>query len=62
MADKPRLLPVEPEDLLFALAFGLQFRSRNSKPQVAGLAAQITASHLMEYLDRSGFVVMRKAT
>ncbi len=62
MADEPSLMPVTSEDLLFALAFGLQFRSRNAKPQVAGMAAQITASHLIEYLDRAGFVVMRKPT
>jgi hypothetical protein len=60
MPDEP-LQPASREDVLTALAYGLRFDDRG-KPYRAGSdpMATITAEVLMRYLERAGFVVMRR--
>jgi hypothetical protein len=61
MPDAPdRLTPAAPEDLADALAFALRFDSRRRKHGAAEMMARIVAKRLVEHLERSGFVVMKK--
>jgi hypothetical protein len=60
MSDEP-LQPATREDILGALSYALRFNERGkpyraaSEPMVA-----ITAEVLVRYLERAGFVVMRR--
>jgi hypothetical protein len=61
MSDNPdRLTPAAPEDLADALAFALRFDGRKRKHDAAEMMARIVAKRLVEHLERSGFVVMKK--
>lgn len=61
MTDAPeRLTPATPEDLADALAFALRFDGRKRKHDAAEMMARIVAKRLVEHLERSGFVVMKK--
>jgi hypothetical protein len=61
MTDAPdRLTPAAPEDLAEALAFALRFDGRRRKHDAAEMMARIVAKRLVEHLERSGFVVMKK--
>jgi hypothetical protein len=55
-----RLTPATPEDLADALAFALRFDGRRRKHDAAEMMARIVAKRLVEHLERSGFVVMKK--
>ncbi len=55
-----RLTPAAPEDLADALAFALRFDGRKRKHDAAEMMAGIVAKRLVEHLERSGFVVMKK--
>ena len=54
------LSPVSPNDLADALAFALRFSGRKCVHNGDEFMAQIVAKRLVEHLERSGFVVMRK--
>ena len=61
MTDAPeRLTPATPDDLADALAFALRFDGRKRKHDAAEIMARIVAKRLVERLERSGFVVMKK--
>ncbi|MGD1038205.1 MAG: hypothetical protein ABR878_13720 [Roseiarcus sp.] len=61
MTDAPdRLRPAAPDDLADALAFALRFDGRRRKHDAAEIMARIVAKRLVEHLERSGFVVMKK--
>ncbi len=61
MTDAPdRLRPATPEDLADALAFALRFDGRKRKHDAAEMMAAIVAKRLVEHLERSGFVVMKR--
>jgi hypothetical protein len=61
MTDAPdRLTPAAPDDLADALAFALRFDGTKRKHDSAEIMAQIVAKRLVEHLERSGFVVMKK--
>jgi hypothetical protein len=61
MTDAPdRLTPAAPEDLADALAFALRFDGRRRKHDAAEMMARIVAKRLVEHLERSGFVVMKR--
>jgi hypothetical protein len=49
-----------PEDIAEALAFALRFQGRKRVHNADELMARIVAGRLVEYLDRAGFVVLRK--
>ncbi len=56
----PRITPAAPDDLADALAFALRFDGRRRKDDAAEIMARIVAKRLVEHLERSGFVVMKK--
>jgi hypothetical protein len=60
MPEEPRLTPATAEDLEQALAFALRFDGRKRTHTGDELMARITAERLVKYLDRAGFVVMRR--
>jgi hypothetical protein len=43
-----------------SLSFGVQYDGRRRIHTSDGLMARITADRLVEYLERSGFVVMKR--
>jgi len=55
-----RLTPASPADLADALAFALRFEVRKRVHNADEIMAEIVAKRLVEHLERSGFVVMKK--
>ena len=60
MADDPPLRPATADEVEQALAFALQFNGRKRVHHGDDFMARITAERLVQYLERSGFVVMKK--
>jgi hypothetical protein len=58
--DADRLTPATSEDLANALAFALLYRGRKRFHGAGEIMAEIVAERLVEHLERSGFVVMKK--
>ncbi len=55
------LLPVDPADLVQTLSFGLRFDTRGKGHRMGGdIMAVSLAQLLVQHLERSGYVVMRK--
>jgi hypothetical protein len=57
-ADK--FTPADPSDLARALAFALRFEGRKRVHNADELMSSIVAKRLVEHLERSGFVVMKR--
>jgi hypothetical protein len=55
-----RLTPASSDDLAQALAFALRFNGRKRAHGAGEIMAQIVAERLVEHLERSGFVVMKR--
>ncbi len=51
----------DPTDLAEALTFALRYDKRRRVHTADEMMARITADRLIEHLERSGFVVMKKA-
>jgi hypothetical protein len=60
MPDADRLTPATSEDLADALAFALRYSGRKRTHGAGEMMAAIVAKRLVEHLERSGFVVMKK--
>jgi len=61
MIDLPATLTAAaPDDLANALAFALRFDGRKRKHDAAEMMAAIVAKRLVDHLERSGFVVMKR--
>ena len=60
MPDADKLAPADPSDLAAALAFALRFDGRKRVHNADEIMAQIVARRLVEYLERAGFVVMKR--
>ena len=58
--DRDALSPATPEDVADALALALRFSGRKRVHNADELMSAIVARRLVEHLERSGFVVMRK--
>lgn len=55
------LRPATQEEISFALSYGLRFNTVGKANRAAdGITASIVADMLVQHLDRSGFVVMKK--
>ena len=54
------LTPASPEDLAAALAFALRFEGRKRTHNADEIMAEIVAKRLVEHLERTGFVIMRR--
>ena len=61
MADPDKLMPADPRDLADALAFALRFQGRKRVHSADELMSAIVAKRLVEHLERSGFVVMKRS-
>jgi hypothetical protein len=60
MTDEEALRPATADEVENALAFALRFSGRKRTQQGSELVAQIAAERLVEHLERSGFVIMKK--
>ena len=54
------LFPATAEDVADALAFALHFQGRKRAHNAEELMSAIVAKRLVEHLERSGFVVMKR--
>ena len=57
-----KLRPATPEEIASALAFGLQWDGRKRIHRGDAFMAELMAEHLVAYLERSNFIVMKRAT
>ena len=55
-----KLTPATPEALANSLSFALRFEGRKSQHDSDKLNADIVAKRLVRYLDKAGYVVMKK--
>lgn len=60
MAQDDELTPATREDLITTLSFALQFTGRKRTHHADSFMARIAAEHLVDHLDRSGFVVSKR--
>jgi hypothetical protein len=55
-----RLTPADSADLAGALAYALRYQGRKRTHNADEIMAEIVAKRLVEHLERSGFVVMKR--
>jgi hypothetical protein len=55
-----QLTPADPRDLADALAFALRYQGRKRVHNADEIMSEIVAKRLVEHLERSGFVVMKR--
>jgi hypothetical protein len=60
MTDADKLTPADPSDLADTLAFALRYQSRKRNHSADEIMAEIVAKRLVDHLQRSGFVIMKK--
>jgi hypothetical protein len=60
--DASRFKPVAPEDLAYSISFALRFSGKKRFHNGDQLVADITADHIVRYLDRCGYVLMKRPT
>lgn len=60
MSHDDKLTPVDLSDLAHSVAFALRFNGRKRFHQGDEFMANLTADHIVRYLDRCGYVVMKK--
>jgi hypothetical protein len=60
MPEADKLTPANPEDIAAALAFALRYSGRKRVHNADEIVSEIVAKRLVEHLERSGFVVMKK--
>ena len=59
MPDQP-LTPANPSEVLFSLSYALTHDGKRRFGRADNLMATLTAHHLLEHLERSGYVIMQK--
>ena len=60
-ADDPqRLRPATPDEVAETLSYALRYQGRRRAHHADDVMARITAERLVEHLERSGFVLMRR--
>ena len=58
---EPDLTPATPEDVALTLMIALSVAGRKSRiPGAREIMARIVADRLVEHLERSGFVIMKR--
>ena len=60
MSDTSPLKPASPDEVEQALAYALRYDGRKRMQRGDELMARLVAEHLMQHLELSGFVVMKK--
>ena len=60
MTDEMRLRPATADEIAESLSFALRYQGRRRVHDADATMAHITAERLVEHLERSGFVLMRR--
>ena len=60
MTDAHKLTPANADEVEQALAFALRYDGRKRSHKGDELMARIVAEHLVQHLELSGFVIMKK--
>ncbi len=60
MPDAAMLTPADPSDLADAIAYALRFQGRKRVHNADEIMAEIVARRLVEHLERTGYVIMKK--
>ena len=60
MPEADRLTPASSDDVADALAFALRYSGRKRTHDAGEMMAAIVAKRLVEHLERSCFVIMKK--
>ena len=60
MPEADKLTPADPRDLADAIGYALRFRGRKRVHNADEYMAAIAAERVVEYLERAGFVVMKR--
>ena len=60
MPDDPLLRPATPEEIAESLSFALRYDGRRRVHHADEAMARITAERLVQHLERSGYVLMRR--
>lgn len=58
--DPEQLRPATPDEIAETLSFALRFDGRRRVHHADDAMARITAQRLVEHLERSGFVLMKR--
>jgi hypothetical protein len=59
--DTEHLTPATSEEVIQVLCFALRFEGRKEAQHASEIATRIAAERLVEYLERSRYVVMKRA-
>lgn len=59
MPNERPLTPATEEEVMHSLAFALRFDGRKPVRYAEDAMASLMARHLMNYLERSGYVIMK---
>ena len=60
MSDEPDLRPATPSELADSLSFALRYDGRRRVHHADDAMGRITADRLVEHLQRSGFIVLKR--
>jgi hypothetical protein len=60
MTDERGLRPATPDEIATALSFALRYRGRKRVFDADDAMGRITAERLLQHLEASGFVVMKR--
>ena len=60
MPDEDKLTPADPSDLAHSISFALRFEGRKRFHWGDEFMANRTVNHIVRYLERAGYVVMKK--
>jgi hypothetical protein len=60
VTDDPRLRPATPEEIADSLSFALRYDGRRRVHHADEAMARITAERLVQHLERSGYVLMKR--
>lgn len=60
MTDTPALRPATPDEVAETLSFALRYKGRRRVHDADDAMARITVERLMEHLEASGFVLMKR--
>jgi hypothetical protein len=60
MPDTPPLSPATPDEIATTLSFALRYDGRRRVHHADDMMARITAERLVQHLEASGFVVLKR--
>ena len=60
MPDNPKLRPAAADEITTALSFALRYQGRKRVFDADDVMARITAEWLLQHLDASGFVLLKR--